>query len=214
MGLVSHRNRRMSVAHANRLSRGDLCRNARLERLGGVVSRDRAVLAVDLADDTQVVVVVCDHDSRVLARRTWRCRPWQLGKALGWGLAAACRRGFAGVVVACEPTGHRWRVVVEQAHRLGLEVVCVQPLLVRRAREAEDFTREQERRQRRPPDRPAHDPAALLAARAAHRGLGAASSSWQPAGRAARPGDRRPAAPAGPAGVRLAGGPGGGAASP
>jgi transposase len=96
----------MSVAHANRLSRGDLRRNARLERLRGVVSRDRAVLAVDLADDTQVVVV-CDHDSRVLARRTWRCRPWQLGKALGWGLAAACRRGFAGVVVACEPTGHR-----------------------------------------------------------------------------------------------------------
>jgi transposase len=131
----------MSVAHANRLSRGDLRRNARLERLRGVVSRDRAVLAVDLADDTQVVVV-CDHDSRVLARRTWRCRPWQLGKALGWGLAAASRRGFAGVVVACEPTGHRWRVVVEQASRLGLEAVCVQPLLVRRAREAEDFTQD------------------------------------------------------------------------
>jgi transposase len=75
----------MSVTHANRLSRGDLRRNARLERLRGVVSRDRAVLAVDLADDKQVVVV-CDHDSRVLARRTWRCRPWQLGKALvgGW----------------------------------------------------------------------------------------------------------------------------------
>jgi transposase len=76
----------------------------------------------------------------VLARRTWRCRPWQLDRALGWGLAVACRHGFAGVVVACEPTGHRWRVVVEQASRLGLEAVCVQPLLVRRAREAEDFT--------------------------------------------------------------------------
>jgi transposase len=51
------------------------------------------------------------------------------------GLAVACRQGFAGVVVACEPTGHRWRVVVEQASRLGLEAVWVQPLLVRRARE-------------------------------------------------------------------------------
>ena len=70
------------MAHANRLSRGDVRRNARLDRLRGVVSRDRAVLAVDLAEDKQVVVV-CDHDSRVLARRTWRCRPWQLGKALG-----------------------------------------------------------------------------------------------------------------------------------
>jgi transposase len=68
--------------------------------------------------------------------------PWQLDRALGWGLAVACRHGFAGVVVACEPTGHRWRVVVEQASRLGLEAVCVQPLLVRRAREAEDFTRD------------------------------------------------------------------------
>jgi transposase len=129
------------MAHANRLSRGDLRRNARLERLRRVVSHDRAVLAVDLADDKQVVVV-CDHDSRVLARRTWRCRPWQLGKALGWGLGVACRQGFAGVVVACEPTGHRWRVLVEHASRLGLEAVCVQPLLVWRAREAEDFTRD------------------------------------------------------------------------
>jgi transposase len=129
------------MAHANRLSRGDVGRNARLNRLRGMVSRDGAVLAVDLADDKQVVVV-CDHDSRVLARRTWRCRSWQLGKALGWGLAVACRQGFAGVVVACEPTGHRWPVLVEQAHRLGLAAVCVQPLLVRRAREAEDVTRD------------------------------------------------------------------------
>jgi transposase len=129
------------MAHASCLSRGDVRRNARLDRLRGVVSRDRAVLAVDLADDKQVVVV-CDHDSRVLARRTWRCRPWQLDRALRWGLATACRQGFAGVVVACEPTGHRWRVVVEHAGRLGLEAVCVQPMLVRRAREAEDFTRD------------------------------------------------------------------------
>jgi transposase len=85
----------MSMAHANRLSRGDVRRNARVDRLRGVVSGDHAVLAVDLADDIQVVVV-CDHDSRVLARRTWRCRPWQLDKALGWGLAVACRQGFAG----------------------------------------------------------------------------------------------------------------------
>jgi transposase len=46
------------------------------------------------------------------------------------------------VVVACEPTGHRWRVVAEHAIQLGLELVCVQPMLVRRAREAEDFTRD------------------------------------------------------------------------
>jgi transposase len=63
-------------------------------------------------------------------------------QGVGWGLAVACRRGFAGVVVACEPTGRRWPVLVEQASGLGLEAVWVQPLLVRRAREAEDFTRD------------------------------------------------------------------------
>jgi hypothetical protein len=139
-GLVSHRNRRMSVAHANRLSRGDLRRNARLDRLRGVVP-DHAVLAIDLADATQVVVLA-DHDSKVLARRTVRCSAWQLGQVLEWGLAAARAHGFAGVVVACEPTGHRWRVMAEHAAARGLELVCVQPLLVRRAREAEDFTRD------------------------------------------------------------------------
>jgi hypothetical protein len=47
----------MSMTHANRLSRGDLRRNARLERLRRVVSHDRAVLAVDLANDKQVAEV-------------------------------------------------------------------------------------------------------------------------------------------------------------
>jgi transposase len=129
------------MVHANRLSRGDVRRNARLDRLRRVVSADRAVLAVDLADDKQVLVLT-DHDSKVLARRTVRCRPWALDQALRWGLATARASGFASVVVACEPTGHRWRVVAEHAAGLGVELVCVQPMLVRRAREAEDFTRD------------------------------------------------------------------------
>jgi hypothetical protein len=81
LGLVTHHG---EVVRAAAIKVSDVRRNARLDRLRRVVSRDRAVLAVDLADDKQVVVV-CDHDSRVLARRTWRCRPWQLGKALGGG---------------------------------------------------------------------------------------------------------------------------------
>jgi transposase len=43
-------------------------------------------------------------------------------------------------VVGCEPTGHRWRIVAELCDRLGLDLVCVQPLLVARAREQEDLT--------------------------------------------------------------------------
>jgi transposase len=129
----------MSMGKPSGISRGDRRRNARLVRLRGIVRRDRAVLAIDLADDTQVVAV-CDHDSAVLAKRTWRCRPWQLDQALAWGHTVALEGGFAGVVVACEPTGHRWRVVAELCDQAGLELVCVQPLLVARAREAEDYT--------------------------------------------------------------------------
>jgi transposase len=129
----------MSMGKRSGISRGDARRNARLRRLRGIVRHDRAVLAIDLADDKQVVAV-CDHDSAVLAKRTFSCRPWQLGDVLAWGRGVAVARGFAGVVVACEPTGHRWRVVAELCDQQGLELVCVQPLLVHRAREAEDYT--------------------------------------------------------------------------
>jgi transposase len=131
----------MSMGKRSGICRGDGRRNARLRRLRGIVRHDRAVLAIDLADDTQEVAV-CDHDSVVLAKRTWRCRPWRLDQALAWGRRVAVEHGFAGVVVACEPTGHRWRVVAELCRQQGLELVCVQPLLVHRAREAEDYTRD------------------------------------------------------------------------
>jgi transposase len=68
-------------------------------------------------------------------------KAWQLREAVEWGLARAAAAGFSSVVVACEPTGHRWRVLDQIAAGLGVRLVCVQPLLVHRARESEDFTR-------------------------------------------------------------------------
>jgi transposase len=123
-----------------RLSRGDRRRNEKLARLRSIITRETAVLAFDLADDKQVCALT-DPDSRVLARRTWRVKAWQLGEAVAWGLARAAEAGYGSVVVACEPTGHRWRVLDQLAAEQGVELVCVQPLLVARAREAEDFTR-------------------------------------------------------------------------
>src|SRR4051794_21350955 len=131
----------MSVSNRRGLSRGDKRRNERLTRLRQVLPREHAILALDLAEDKQVFALT-DHDSRVLARRTVRCRPWQLGEAIAWGQTEALAAGFAGVTLACEPTGHRWKVVDELATAAGLDLVCVQPLLVSRAREAEDFTRD------------------------------------------------------------------------
>jgi len=64
----------------------------------------------------------------------------QLGEVLDWAVAKAKAAGCVSVTVACEPTGHRWRVLDQLAAQRGLNLVCVQPLLVWRAREAEDLT--------------------------------------------------------------------------
>ena len=55
------------------------CRNERLARVHELVPLSHAIAAIDLGDGKQVLVVM-DHNSRVLARRTLRCRPWQLGE--------------------------------------------------------------------------------------------------------------------------------------
>lgn len=129
------------MSNSRRISRGDKRRNARLGRLRQMLPREHAVLALDLASDKQVFALT-DHDSKVLARRTVRCRPWQLAESIAWGRGQAVNAGFTDVTLACEPTGHRWKVVAELAAQAGIELVCVQPLLVARARESEDFTRD------------------------------------------------------------------------
>jgi transposase len=98
-----------------------------------------AIVGIDLADMKQMVVVT-DHDSKVLARKTFRCRAWQLGTALDWAAGQAVARGWAGVTVSCEPTGHRWRVLGQLAADRGLPFVCVQPALSSWARRSEDLT--------------------------------------------------------------------------
>lgn len=129
------------MSHRRGLSRGDKRRNARLVKLRQVLPRENAVLAIDLASRKQVFALT-DHDSRVLARRTVLCRPWELAETIEWGRAQALAAGFAGVTLVCEPTGHRWKVINELAAAAGIELVCVQPMLVARAREAEDYTRD------------------------------------------------------------------------
>jgi transposase len=84
--------------------------------------------------------LLTDHDSRVLARKTFRCRAWDLGSALDWAVERATARGLLGVTVSCEPTGHRWRVLGRLAAERGMPFVCVQPMLSSWARRSEDLT--------------------------------------------------------------------------
>ena len=127
------------MVNGNGVSRGDRNRNARLVRLRELVPPDNAIVGIDLADKKQMVVV-CDHDSKVLARRTFRCKAWALGAALDWAAQRACAKGFAGVTVSCEPTGHRWRVLGQLAADRGMPFVCVQPMQTSWARRSEDLT--------------------------------------------------------------------------
>ncbi len=122
------------------VSRGVARRNAKLAALRALVGKDRAVLAVDLAAQRQAAVL-CDHDSVVLARRMFTGSAWCISEILAWAEPLAAKAGFAGVVLACEPTGHRWKPLIVTARAAGVPAVCVQPLLVRRSREGEDFTR-------------------------------------------------------------------------
>lgn len=127
------------MVNGSGVSRGDRNRNVRLARLRELVPVQNAIVGIDLADKKQMVVVT-DHDSRVLARKTFRCRAWDLGIALDWAAERATAKGFAGVTVSCEPTGHRWRVLGQLAADRAMRFVCVQPMQTSWARRAEDLT--------------------------------------------------------------------------
>src|SRR5262245_21302161 len=127
------------MGNGSGVSRGDRNRNARLGRLRALVPVTNAVVGIDLADKKQMVVV-SDHDSKVLARRTFRCRAWDLGAALDWGKERVVAKVWVGVTVACEPTGHRWRVLGQLAADRSMPFVCVQPMLSAWARRSEDLT--------------------------------------------------------------------------
>jgi len=125
----------------NVLTRGDRRRNAKLARLRSIVRADLAIVGIDLASAKQAAVVT-DHDSITLARKMFDGDPWVIDDIIDWALPVAAEAGFAGIVVGCEPTGHRWKPVLERCRARDIEVVCVNPMLVHRGREEEDFTRD------------------------------------------------------------------------
>jgi transposase len=129
------------VPNGRVLTRGDRRRNEKLAVLRSIVRRDYAVLAVDLASAKQAAVLT-DHDSVVLGRRMFAGDAWVIDEILDWAAPIAAQAGFAGIVLGCEPTGHRWKPLLDRARARGIELVCVNPMLVRRGREEEDFTRD------------------------------------------------------------------------
>ena len=129
----------MGKGSGNGMTRGDRKRNARRDRLRGLLPRDGVVVGIDLAEDKQALAVI-DHDVRVLARKTVKVKAFRLGEALDWAVAQARAKGFTPVTVACEPTGPRWMQVQRLCAERGLPLVCIQPLVSHIAREQQDYT--------------------------------------------------------------------------
>jgi len=86
-----------------------------------------AIVGTDLAGGKQMVVVT-DHDSKVIAQKIFQCRHGTLGRSWTGRLRAAAK-GSAGVTVSCEPTGHRWRLLGRLASDRSMPFVCVQPMV-------------------------------------------------------------------------------------
>lgn len=184
------------MSNRRTLTRGDRRRNDKLARLRAIVRPDLAVVGIDLASAKQAAVVT-DHDSIVLGRRMFDGDPWVIDEIVDWALPIAVDAGFTGVVVGCEPTGHRWKAILDRCRVRGVEVVCVNPMLVHRGREEEDFTRDRSDFKdstiiaRRVTDRHCFIPYAL-------EGTGAGSVTWA---RAATTSSSRPPRPANSSGT-------------
>jgi transposase len=127
------------VGKGSGVTRGDRRRNAQMARLRALVPVCNAVAGVDLGERKQALVVT-GADGRVLARRSPQVSVHDLGPVLDWAAERARAAGFAGLTVACEPTGSRWMVVQDLCAQRGLPMVCVQPLVSHIARQQQDLT--------------------------------------------------------------------------
>lgn len=121
------------------ITRGDRRRNERKARLRALVPQDYAVAGLDLGEKGQALAVT-GADGLVLARRSPRVSVHGLGSHLDWAAGRARSAGYAGLSVACEPTGSGWMAVQDLCEARGLPFVCVQPLVSHVAREQEDLT--------------------------------------------------------------------------
>ena len=78
----------------------------------------------------------------MLARKTVKAKAHQLGGLLASAAGQAARAGFAGLVVACEPTGHRWKALMGWRTGPGLVSAACSHWRCARVREGDDYTRD------------------------------------------------------------------------
>jgi transposase len=104
-----------------------------------LVPHHNAVAGLDLGEKRQALAVT-GADGLMLARCSPQVSVHGLGPVLDWAAERARAGGYAGLSVACEPTGSGWMAVQDLCAERGLPLVCVQPLVTHVAREQEDLT--------------------------------------------------------------------------
>ena len=108
------------------LTRGDARRNERKARLRALVPYSNVVLGLDLGEKKQAMLLA-DRDGRAVWRRSPQVRVHELGRYLDAAAERAAQAGFAGVTVACEPTGSRWMTVQELCRARQVPYVLLVP---------------------------------------------------------------------------------------
>lgn len=104
------------MSNGSGISWGDRNRNTRLTRLRTMAPVSNVVVGIDLADNKQMVVVT-DHDSKVLVYKTFRSRTWAAAMSLicdrdGGDLVRTRRRGPARLEQAVR------REITRRGHRV------------------------------------------------------------------------------------------------
>lgn len=110
-------------------------REAQLRLLRGQL----VVVALDL-HKWWAHAVAMNREGFVLARRRFVRSEGGLSELLRWARKIQRKVGADRLLWSMEPTSHFWKLTVAHLEAQGMSAVLVQPLVVRRAREMEDYT--------------------------------------------------------------------------
>lgn len=125
-----------------KVTRGMQRRTAKLARRSEVVTRETLVVGIDIAKRESVVVFVRSADRARLGKLTIPTSAEGVREVSARSQQLCELHGLRRVVLAMEATGHFWKILARTAGRLGLPYVTVQSLVVARAREFDDLTRD------------------------------------------------------------------------
>jgi transposase len=124
------------------VTRGMRRQSMKLARRRERLPADALIAGVDLAKKESVVVFVRAADRARLGRLRVTTDRSGTERLVARGRELALAHGMGPLVIAMEPTSHFWKPVARAAEDAGVGYVLVQGLVVARARELDDLTRD------------------------------------------------------------------------